>query len=112
MPLSPVLTDEEYRRVLKARIVKNSSDNNRNSFIEVLNILSNNNNSVITESYDNTAITVNVEDVDGLVSYYLSKYKSDRNLIPVPLGRRLNVTYVKRTTLIAPINVTFEAIEY
>ena len=106
------LTDEEYRRVLKARVVKNSSDNNRNSFIEVLNILSGNNNSSIFESYNNAAITVNVKDVDGLVSYYLSKYKSDRNLIPVPLGRRLNVAYVKRTTVIAPINVTFEVIEY
>ena len=88
------LTDEEYRRVLKARVVKNSSDNNRNSFIEVLNILSGNNNSSIIENYYNTAITVNVEDADGLVSYYLSKYKSDRNLIPVPLGRRLNINHV------------------
>lgn len=88
------LTDAEYRRVLKARVVKNSSDNNRNSFIEVLNILSGNNNSSVIESQNNTAITVNVEDVDGLVSYYLSKYKSDRNLIPVPLGRRLNVNHI------------------
>ena len=88
------LTDEEYRRVLKARVVKNSSDNNRNSFIEVLNILSGNTNSSIIESYNNTAITVNVEDVDGLVSYYLSKYKNDRNLIPIPLGRRLNINHI------------------
>ena len=87
------LTDEEYRRVLKARVVKNSSDNNRNSFIEVLNILSNNNKSFVTESYDNTAIKVEVEDYDGLVSYYLSKYKNNKNLIPIPLGRRLSVTY-------------------
>ena len=89
------LTDEEYRRVLKARIIKNSSDNNRNSFLELLNILSNNKSSVVTEGIDNTAISVEVEDYDGLVSYYLSKYKSDRNLIPVPLGRRLNVNHVK-----------------
>ena len=88
------LTDEEYRRVLKARVVKNSSGNGRNSLIEVLNILSGNSNSSITESYNNTAITVNVEDTDGLVSYYLSKYKSDKNLIPVPLGRRLNINHV------------------
>lgn len=87
------LTDEEYRRVLKARVVKNSSDNNRNSFLEVLNILSNNQSSIVTEGLDNTAISVEVEDYDGLVSYYLSKYKNDRNLIPVPLGRRLNITY-------------------
>lgn len=88
------LTDEEYRRVLKARVVKNSSDSSRNSFLEVLNILSNNKSSAVTEGLDNTAISVEVEDYDGLVSYYLSKYKNDRNLIPVPLGRRLNVSYV------------------
>ena len=88
------LTDDEYRRVLKARVIKNSSDSNRNSFLELLNILSNNKSSVVTEGLDNTAISVEVEDYDGLVSYYLSKYKNDRNLIPVPLGRRLNVSYV------------------
>lgn len=88
------LTDEEYRRVLKARVVKNSSDSSRNSFLELLNILSNNKSSTVTEGLDNTAISVEVEDHDGLVSYYLSKYKNDRNLIPVPLGRRLNVSYV------------------
>ena len=87
------LTDEEYRRVLKARVVKNSSDNNRNSFLEVLNILSNNTSSVVTEGSNNTATSVEVEDFDGLVSYYLSKYRNDSNLIPIPLGRRLNVVY-------------------
>ena len=88
------LTDEEYRRVLKARVIKNSSDSSRNSFLELLNILSNNKSSTVTEGIDNTDISVEVEDYDGLVSYYLSKYKNDRNLIPVPLGRRLNVSYV------------------
>ena len=88
------LTDEEYRRVLKARVVKNSSDNNRNSFLEVLNILSNNNSAVIVESENNTAIEVRIKDVDGLVSYYLSKYKSDANLVPIPLGRRLSITHI------------------
>ena len=87
------LTDEEYRRVLKARVVKNSSDNNRNSFLEVLNILSNNTSSIVIEGSNNTAISVEVEDFDGLVSYYLSKYKNDSNLIPIPLGRRLSVIY-------------------
>ena len=87
------LTDEEYRRVLKARVIKNSSNNGRNSFLEVLNMLSNNQASVVMEGLDNTAISVEVEDYDGLVSYYLSKYKNDMNLIPIPLGRRLNVIY-------------------
>ena len=93
------LTDEEYRRVLKARIIKNSSDNSRESFLEILNILSNNNFSVITESLDNSAIIVEIEDYDGLVSYYLSKYKSDRNLIPVPMGRRITIVQRKVSRL-------------
>lgn len=93
------LTDEEYRRVLKARVIKNSSDNSRESFLEILNILSNNNFSVITESLDNSAILVEIEDYDGLVSYYLSKYKSDRNLIPVPMGRRITIVQRKVSRL-------------
>ena len=93
------LTDEEYRRVLKARVIKNSSDNSRESFLEILNILSNNNFSVITESLDNSAILVEIEDYDGLVSYYLSKYKNDRNLIPVPMGRRITIVQRKVSRL-------------
>ena len=93
------LTDDEYRRVLKARVIKNSSDSSRESFLEILNILSNNNFSVITESLDNSAILVEIEDYDGLVSYYLSKYKSDRNLIPVPMGRRITIVQRKVSRL-------------
>lgn len=93
------LTDEEYRRVLKARIIKNSSDSSRESFLEILNTLSNNRFSVITESLDNSTILVEIEDYDGLVSYYLSKYKSDRNLIPVPMGRRITIVQRKVSRL-------------
>lgn len=87
------LTDEEYRRVLKARVIKNSSGNSREDLLKVLNILSNNNNTLVEEGLNNTAIGLEVEDLDGLASYYISKYKSDNNIIPVPLGRRLNVKY-------------------
>ena len=91
------LTDEEYRRVLKARVIKNSSDNGRNSLLEVLNILTDNEESVVFEYENNTAIEVRIKDEDGLTSYYLSKYKSVRNLIPVPLGRRLTVVQIQPT---------------
>ena len=94
------LSDEEYRRVLKARVIKNSSDNNRNSFLEVLNVLLDNDSAVIVESENNTAIEVRIKDIDGLASYYLSKYKSDTNLIPIPMGRRLNLAY----KTISPVN--------
>lgn len=87
------LTDEEYRRVLKARVIKNSSDSNRNALLQVLNTLAGNTTAVIIEGVNNNAISVKVLDEDGLVSYYLSKYKNDRNLIPIPLGRRIGITF-------------------
>lgn len=86
------LTDDEYRRVLKARIIKNSSDNGRNSLLEVINILTGNESSRVYENDNNSSINLEVFDTDGLASYYLSQYKNDKNLIPVPLGRRLSIT--------------------
>lgn len=86
------LTDDEYRRILKARIIKNSSDNGRNSLLEVVNILTGNESSRVYENTNNSSINLEVFDTDGLASYYLSQYKSDKNLIPVPMGRRLSIT--------------------
>ena len=108
-----VLNDEEYRRVLKARVLKNCSKSSRNSLVSVLNTLTGNTSTTIVEQEDNKAIQISLQDDDGLVSYYLSKYKNDRNLIPVPLGRRIeltfkqeltftNVSYVYPTMLIEP----------
>lgn len=85
------LTDDEYRRVLKARVIKNTSDNGRNSLLSVLNALTGNTGSIIIENENNSSISVEVLDLDGLASYYLSQYKSDRNIIPVPMGRRISV---------------------
>lgn len=86
------LTDDEYRRVLKARIIKNSSDSGRNSLLEVVNVLTGNESSRISENTNNSSINLEVFDTDGLASYYLSQYKNDKNLIPVPMGRRLSIT--------------------
>ena len=86
------LTDDEYRRVLKARIIKNSSDSGRNSLLEVVNILTGNESSRVYENANNSSISLEVFDTDGLASYYLSQHKKDKNLIPVPMGRRLSIT--------------------
>lgn len=87
------LTDEEYRRVLKARVIKNSSDSGRDSLLQVLNLLLGNNSAKIKENMFNSAIEVSILDETGLTSYYLSKYKSGDSLIPVPMGRRLTISY-------------------
>ena len=85
------LTDEEYRRVLKARVIKNSSSSNRNDLLKVVNILTNNTNNTVVENTNNGSIILEITDLDGLASYYLTQYKNDKNLIPVPLGRRITL---------------------
>jgi len=105
------LTDDEYRRVLKARVIKNSSSNNREDLLNVLNILTNNSSTVIKESSNNGPIQVSVKDEDGLASYYLSKYKSDSNLIPVPLGRRLGVIQISPKYLTSKPYAYLETVE-
>ena len=93
-----ILTDDEYRRVLKARVLKNCSKSSRNSLVSVLNTLTGNTSTTIVEQEDNKAIQISLQDDDGLASYYLSKYKNDRNLIPVPLGRRIGLTFKQELT--------------
>lgn len=85
------LTDEEYRRVLKARVVKNSSNSNRDDLLRVVNILTNNTDNTVVENVNNGSIVLEITDLDGLASYYLTQYKNDKNLIPIPLGRRITL---------------------
>lgn len=89
------LEDELYRRVLKARIIKDSSGANRDSLIRVLNTLTGNDSTIIDENpladVRHGVIKVKIRDEDSLASYYLTNYKKDKNLIPIPLGFRLIV---------------------
>lgn len=87
-----VLSDEQYRRVLKARVIKNSSKNTRDDLLNVINLLTNNNLSRVNEPYHGV-VELYLSDETGIASYFTSKYKNDQNLIPLPLGFRLDISY-------------------
>jgi hypothetical protein len=87
-----VLSDQEYRRVLKARIIKNNSDGSRNDLIRIVNLLTNNRSATITE-IAHGVVKLELFDVDGIASYYISNYKKNQNLIALPLGFRFDVAY-------------------
>lgn len=87
-----VLSDEEYRRVLKARVIKNNSDGSRNDLIRIINLLTNNQSATITE-IAHGVVKLELYDVDGIASYYISKYKTNENLISLPLGFRFDIAY-------------------
>ena len=88
-----VLTDDEYRNVIKARIIKNNTRGNVDDILGVLNLLTGNtstNLSVTTHGVIDVAVT----DTSGIARYFLNKRNDKNSIIPVPLGYRMKVTYV------------------
>lgn len=84
------LDDITYRKLIKARIIKNRSKGSVNDFLLVMNILTGNTlTRVDVATISGTALVTLVEPVDPLVGYYISKAKESVGLIPVPLGVKL-----------------------
>lgn len=89
------LDDETYRKLIKARIIKNRSNGSVNDFLLVMNILSGNTlTRVDVSSNSGTGLVTLVYPVDPLANYYLGKIRERESLIPVPLGVRLNASVV------------------
>mgnify|MGYP003397792074 CR=1 FL=1 len=83
------LTDEEYRRVILARIIYNNCSCTTNSIIEVINLLTNSkNNTVYAES--NTVVVKPTGDVQVL-DYFISRVDRVDNIIPLPIGVNISM---------------------
>lgn len=84
------LDDVTYRKLLKARIIKNNSKGSINDFLLVMNILTGNTlTRVDVAPISGTALVTVVEPVDPLVGYYLGKVRESGGIIPLPLGVKL-----------------------
>ena len=79
------LNDEQYRRVLKARIIYRNTNCSRGDILKVCNLLANNNNTVI-ELYEHKHLRIKYTDNDGILSYFVSRIDSDDNIIPLASG--------------------------
>lgn len=89
-----ILTDEEYRNVIRARIIYNKTTCKTDDFLEVLNLLTfSTTNSVEWTQHGNIQVNIS-NDVKGLASYFISKIGVEGNIFPVPLGYRVtaNIT--------------------
>lgn len=84
------LTDEEYRRVLKSRIVFNNSRGNINDILRVVNLITNNNVNVIN-IVEHRKLRLKYSDPTGLLDYFISRLDRADNIIPVSLGVTLEV---------------------
>lgn len=96
------LSDEQYRRVLKARIIKNDTKNTRRDLVDVLMLLGGAETKINLYSTKHGVIQVGVTydaDPDGLVSYFLSKYMDNDSILPRQLGYRFTSVYEEITYL-------------
>lgn len=90
------LDDEIYRKLIKARIIKNNSRGTVTDFLSVMNILTDNVLTSVTDvstaTISATASVVMVEPVNPLATYFLGRLRLSDNLIPIPLGVKLTLT--------------------
>ena len=89
-----LLTDDEYRNVIRARIISNNTACNTNDFINIVRLLSFSEvNSIDWNQHG--VIRINItEDKYGLLSYFISKIGTSENILPIPLGYRLEQQYI------------------
>lgn len=89
-----ILNDEEYKRVLKAKVISRSSTCSTTDLIKIVRLLSNSElNSISTQTHGVIQLTIE-EDTDGLLSYFISRMRTQDNIIPIAAGYRLEQNYV------------------
>ena len=88
------LSDDEYRRVIKARIISNHSNCSPNDLLEVINLITNRTDNT-TQTIQHGIITVKSKDKTGLLSYFVDNIDTKANILPVAAGVRLNLGHIE-----------------
>ncbi|QGH73825.1 baseplate wedge protein [Vibrio phage vB_VhaM_VH-8] len=88
------LSDDEYRRIIKARIISNHSNCSSNDLLEVINLITNRTDNTI-QTIQHGIITVKSKDETGLLSYFVDNIDTKANILPVAAGVRLNLGYIE-----------------
>ena len=88
------LSDDEYRRIIKARIISNHSNCSANDLLEVINLITNRTDNTI-QTIQHGVITVKSKDKSGLLSYFVDNINTKDNILPVAAGVRLNLGYIE-----------------
>ena len=88
------LSDDEYRRIVKARIISNRSNCSPNDLLEVINLITNRTDNT-TQTVQHGIITVKSKDKTGLLSYFVDNIDNKANILPVAAGVRLNLGHIE-----------------
>lgn len=84
------LTDEEYRRILKARVIYNQSNCISQDLIEVVNLITNRSDNTV-QILEHGLIRLGSGDTTGLLAYFVDKLDTISNILPIAAGVRLRL---------------------
>lgn len=84
------LSDDEYRRIIKARIISNHSNCSPNDLLEVINLITNRTDNT-SQTVQHGIITVKSKDNTGLLSYFVDSIDTKANILPIAAGVRVGL---------------------
>ena len=79
------LNDDEYRRLIKARVIYNQSMCTTNDIVEVINLITNRTDNKV-QKFEHGLIKITSKDETGLLAYFIDRLNSVDNIIPVASG--------------------------
>ena len=82
------VSDELYRRLIRARSIKNNTNCSMNDLVEVVNLLTGRNDAIVRQD-KHRLIKIKFTDTWGLMSYYLDRVELPDGVLPVAYGVKI-----------------------
>lgn len=82
------LSDEEYRRIIKSRVIYNSSNCISQDLLEVVNLITNRTDNTI-QILEHGLIRLGSDDETGLLAYFVDRIELTNSVLPVASGVRV-----------------------
>lgn len=79
------LNDEEYKRIIKARIIYNNSNCITNDLVKVVNLITNRTDNRIS-LVKHGQLSVKSNDESGLLTYFFDRLELEDNILPITYG--------------------------
>ena len=82
---SRVLNDDEYRRIIKARVIFNQSNCTCNDLLEVINLVTNRIDNTV-QTIKHGLISIRTKDETGFLAYFVDRLPLLDNILPIAAG--------------------------
>ena len=82
------LSDDEYRRIIKARVISNNSNCCANDLLEVINLITNATDSTV-QLLSHGVLNIKTTDTTGVLAYFVNRYQNIDSILPIAAGVRV-----------------------